>query len=121
MKITEDERILTPITKQTSLSFPPKSINNIPTKEWDGHQRGFDWQLEQARRVLEGPSFAPLRMTLWNPIYRIENTSSKPNLLDTIKILIYNFLEQMKITKSLEGVPIVQGVNTFKGNALLHI
>lgn len=34
---------------------------------WKDNQGGFDWELEKARRFLEGPSFAPLRMTLWQP------------------------------------------------------
>lgn len=34
---------------------------------WEGHKHGFDWQLERARRTLEGPAFAPFRMDYWKP------------------------------------------------------
>jgi len=85
--------------------------------KWDGYMDGFDWQLEQARRLLEGPSFAPLRMTLWQP----PNISSKrhpPGLVDSSRILLNNALQILGAAESLDGAPLVQGVNTFKGSPL---
>ena len=81
---------------------------------------GFDWTLEQARRMLEGPGFAPLRMTLWQPIRSLEeNGQSAPGFLDSFNILFNNALQMLGLAKSLDGAPLVQGVNTFKGSPLL--
>lgn len=85
---------------------------------WVGYMDGFDWQLEQARRLLEGPSFAPLRMTLWQP--NDEPISDKkrdpPGFFDQTKILLNNALQIVGIGESIDGAPMVQGVNTFKGS-----
>jgi cytochrome P450 family 97 subfamily B polypeptide 3 len=83
---------------------------------WAGYQEGFDWQLERARRLLEGPSFAPIRMTLWRPMG--ETTSNPPGLIDNVKILLNNALSMLGLAASFDGAPVVQGVNTFKGDPL---
>eukprot|EP01031_Cornospumella_fuschlensis_P040469 gene40469-49324_t len=59
---------------------------------WEGKKEGFDWHLEQARRLLEGPAFAPIRMTLWKPVYNVE----KPKA------------EQLGLAQSVDGAPLVQ-------------
>jgi cytochrome P450 len=86
--------------------------------EWDGKMTGFDWQLEQARTFLEGPAFAPFRMSLWRPT---ESSTLKakppPGLFDSSKILINNAFQILGMAESLDGAPLVQGVNTFKGDA----
>lgn len=87
-------------------------------REWEGYMEGFDWQLEQARRVLEGPSFAPIRSSLWQPIFGEESKQKKtlPGIFDTSKILLNNAFQIMGLSESLDGAPLVQGVNTFKGS-----
>jgi hypothetical protein len=82
--------------------------------DWDGYQDGFDWQLEQARRMLEGPSFAPLSMLLWQPAEK----RSPPGPFDTSKILINNALQIFGFAESLDGAPLVQGLDGFTGNAM---
>ena len=85
---------------------------------WEGYMEGFDWQLEQARRVLEGPSFAPIRSSLWQPILDEDSKQKKspPGIFDTSKILFNNALQIVGLSESLDGAPLVQGVNTFKGS-----
>jgi hypothetical protein len=89
---------------------------------WEGQEGygGFDWQLEQARRLLEGPGFAPLRMTLWQPIIVQDGIQPKkpPGIFDTSKILLNNALQMMGLSEGIDGAPMVQGVNTFKGSPL---
>eukprot|EP01040_Poterioochromonas_malhamensis_P003666 gene3666-3917_t len=92
-------------------------------ERWEGYQEGFDWQLEQARRLLEGPGFAPLRMTLWQPPTSIKRKSPdgspvtpQPNFWDHSKILLNNALQMFGLAESLDGAPVVQGVNTFRGS-----
>ena len=88
---------------------------------WEGNMEGFDWQLEQARRILEGPSFDPIRMTLWQPIlkdYRQQIEKKPPGFYDFTKILINNAFQIMGLAESMDGAPLVQGVNTFKGSPL---
>ena len=87
---------------------------------WEGYMEGFDWQLEQARRVLEGPSFAPIRSSLWQPILGEDSKQKKtpPGIFDTSKILLNNAFQLMGLAESLDGAPLVQGVNTFKGSPL---
>jgi len=75
----------------------------------------FDWQLERVRRVLEGPAFAPLRMTMWKPVLRPDERQQNPGFLDHMKILFCNTLEHFGFIPSLEGVPMAQVVSTFNG------
>lgn len=84
---------------------------------WVGYMDGFDWQLEQARRMLEGPSFTPLRMTFWQPP-SAPAKRQPPGLLDQTKILLSNALQIAGVVESMDGAPMVQGVNTFKGSVL---
>lgn len=86
---------------------------------WEGSMEGFDWQLEQARRVLEGPSFAPIRSKLWSPILNDSKLKKvPPGFFDASKILINNAFQIMGLAESMDGAPLVQGVNTFKGSPL---
>jgi hypothetical protein len=84
---------------------------------WEGNMDGFDWQLEQARRLLEGPGFAPLRMTLWKP-EEGQKEKPPPGFWDHTKILVNNALQMVGLADSIDGAPVVQGVNTFKGDPL---
>ena len=94
-------------------------VDDFDDDSWEGSMEGFDWTLEQARRMLEGPGFAPLRMTLWQPVRTLEeNGQAAPGFLDAFKILFNNALQMIGLAKSLDGAPLVQGVNTFKGSPL---
>lgn len=84
---------------------------------WVGNMDGFDWQLERARRLLEGPAFAPIRMTLWKPV-AIDLKKAPPGAWDHFKILLNNALQMVGAAESLDGAPLVQGVNTFKGSPM---
>lgn len=84
---------------------------------WVGNMDGFDWQLERARRLLEGPAFAPIRMTLWKPV-AIDQKRTNPGAWDHFKILLNNALQMVGAAESLDGAPLVQGVNTFKGSPM---
>ena len=64
-------------------------------------QDGFDWQLEQARRILEGPAFAPIRMTLWKPSLGSETKQKPPGFLDQTKILLNNAFQIAGIAESM--------------------
>lgn len=94
-----------------------KKDGSNSVEEWEGYMNGFDWQLEQARRLLEGPGFAPIRMTLWEPILAIENLP-RPGPIDAIRILLNNALSMMGLAESLDGAPVVQIVNNSKGSIL---
>lgn len=86
---------------------------------WDGYMEGFDWELEKARRLLEGPAFAPIRMTLWQPVQ--QKTKKAPGIFDQTKILLNNALQMIGIAESMDGAPLVQGVNTWKGSPISFI
>ena len=88
-------------------------------EEWDGNMEGFDWELEKARRMLEGPYFTPLRMTLWKPILdQGIDKKPPPGLFDSMKILLNNAIQMVGLGESLDGAPLVQGVNTFRGSPI---
>jgi cytochrome P450 len=82
-------------------------------EQWQG-VNGIDWQLERARRVLEGPTFAPFRMTMWAP--NVDEETSKPGFMDSAKILFFNALQILGLAESMDGAPLVNIVNKFKGS-----
>eukprot|EP01031_Cornospumella_fuschlensis_P028037 gene28037-33855_t len=88
---------------------------------WEGKKEGFDWHLEQARRLLEGPAFAPIRMTLWKPVYNVEKPKAEVSWWDGAYILLTNLLQQLGLAQSVDGAPLVQGVNTFRGDVLQFV
>jgi hypothetical protein len=124
MKVVGDEKIIfderSRISKRSSIKAPsvPPEIHTeyIGTEklkpdtdailnegeEWEGFMEGFDWQLERARRYLEGPGFAPIRMTLWQPSQLIDRLPS-PGPFDQLKILINNALQMLGLAESLDG------------------
>ena len=120
-----DAKLLLKLKKQTTV---PSQINTGSDEydgdfyedndEWKGSMDGFDWQLERARRLLEGPAFSPLRMTLWQPNYESTEKKTPPGMFDQAKILFNNALQMTGLAESLDGAPLVQGVNTFKGSPL---
>lgn len=84
--------------------------------QWQGSMEGFDWQLEQARRMLEGPGFAPLRMTLWQP--PTVSTRPPPGLADSARILLNNALQILGFAESIDGAPLVLGLNNYNGSTM---
>lgn len=83
---------------------------------WVGRMEGLDWELEKARRAFVGPDpgYAPFSMALWKPNSNV--TLTAPNFLDQWKILLNNALQLVGLAESMDGAPLVQGVNTFRGN-----
>lgn len=101
---TDDVEKLTSKRKKKDISVKEKNnIDEYDGDYWDNNMEGFDWELEKARRLLEGPAFAPIRMTLWQPI----ETKSKPGAIDQIKILLNNALQMAGWAESLDGAPLV--------------
>ena len=85
---------------------------------WVGNMDGFDWEIEKVRRLLEGPSFAPLRMTLWQPVLQRADGQKAPGFWDAARILLNNGLQMFGLAESLDGAPMVQGVMQFDGSPL---
>lgn len=105
---------VSPPSKQTSTSYS-KDISES-RDAWVGRMEGFDWELEKARRAFVGPDpgYAPFSMALWKPNSNV--TLAAPNFLDQWKILLNNALQLVGLAESMDGAPLVQGVNTFRGN-----
>ena len=87
---------------------------------WIDNYGGFggfdiDWELEKARRIIEGPSFAPLRMTLWQPPEIFGTRKSKPGFADNAKIFLNNALQLVGLAESFDGAPLVQGISSYNG------
>eukprot|EP01038_Epipyxis_sp_PR26KG_P008228 gene8228-11135_t len=100
--------------------LPPEIYSDVITEDgmgndpWEGRMDGFDWELEKARRMLTGPSFAPFRMTLWQP--EEGEKRPPPGFSDHAKILLNNALSMVGWADSMDGAPVVQGINTFRGS-----
>ncbi|KAG5192486.1 cytochrome P450 [Tribonema minus] len=74
---------------------------------------GFDWQLERARRALEGPAFSPFRMDFWRPV-EDESEIGVVTLWDTMYILLMNVAQKFG-WESVDGAPVAE-VGSFKGS-----
>ena len=110
----DSNKILEAITEAQSES------GTRPGDEWEGHKMGFDWEMEKARRMVEeqmGPSFAPFRMTLWEPTVR-DTYPDPPGLLDSLKILLGNAMQMMSLAESVDGAPMVQGMGNYTGDTV---
>ena len=79
-----------------------------------------DWELEKARRIIEGPAFAPLRMTLWQPPVATVKRS-QPGFLDHARIFVNNALQLVGLAESFDGAPLVQGISSYNGTASAFI
>jgi hypothetical protein len=89
-----------------------------PEKDvWAGRMEGIDWELEKARRMM--PGFSPISMTLWEP--DSGEFLPEPTFLDDMKILFNNALQMAGLAESMDGAPVVQGVNTYRGDPLQFI
>ena len=84
---------------------------------WEGHEYGFDWYLEQARRGMSegGGGFAPLRMTFWRPEEEAEELSP----WDTVYIILRN-LGQMVGLPSVDNAPVAK-IEKYTGSWLTFL
>ncbi|CAN0042320.1 unnamed protein product [Discosporangium mesarthrocarpum] len=83
--------------------------------DWEGHEYGFDWYLEQARRGMTNPGFTPLRMSFWKPVEQSEELS----FFDTAYILLRN-IGQMMGLPSVDNAPVAK-IDTYRGNWLTFL
>ncbi|KAJ1419557.1 cytochrome P450 [Ochromonadaceae sp. CCMP2298] len=58
-------------------------------------------------------------MTLWQPDQGEE--ISPPGFLDDMKILLNNAMQMAGLAESMDGAPVVQGVNTYRGDPIQFI
>lgn len=83
---------------------------------WEGHEYGFDWYLEQARRGMSsGSGFAPLRMNFWQPTEKAEELSP----WDTVYIILRN-LGQMVGLPSVDNAPVAK-IEKYTGSWLTFL
>eukprot|EP00903_Cladosiphon_okamuranus_P007141 g6935.t1 len=83
---------------------------------WEGHEYGFDWYLEKARRGMTSSSgFAPLRMNFWQPTEKAEEIS----LWDTVYIILRN-LGQMVGLPSVDNAPVAK-IEKYTGSWLTFL
>ena len=83
---------------------------------WEGHEYGFDWYLEQARRGMSSSSgFAPLRMNFWQPTEKAEELSP----WDTVYIILRN-LGQMVGLPSVDNAPVAK-IEKYTGSWLTFL
>ena len=80
---------------------------------WAGNMAGFDWQLEQARRALEGPAFSPFRMDYWRPP-KDEPEIGSVSQWDTFYILFMNVLQRLG-WPSVDRAPLAS-IGPYKGS-----
>lgn len=81
---------------------------------WEGHEYGFDWYLEQARRA-SSSGFAPLRMNFWQPTEKAEELSP----WDTVYIILRN-LGQMVGLPSVDNAPVAK-IEKYTGSWLTFL
>ena len=73
---------------------------------------GFDLQLELTRRVLDSPGLASILSE------GAKKKQTSIGLLDFATIMMNNAMQMVGVAESLDGAPLVQGVNSFKGSKL---
>ena len=73
---------------------------------------GFDLQLELTRRVLDSPGLASILCE------GTEKKQTSIGLFDYATIMMNNAMQMVGVAESLDGAPLVQGVNSFKGSKL---
>ena len=71
---------------------------------------GFDMQLELTRRVLDSPGLASVLLD------GAPKVQTPLGLFDFAKIMVNNAMQMVGIAESIDGAPLVQGVNSFKGS-----
>lgn len=107
--ISDDCELSDPIFDSVVDADPFQKVSNLPEAcEFDTD--GFNCQLEQTRRILEGSAFIPAENL------KMEKTTL--GIYDYAKILVNNAFQIIGIAESMDGAPLVQGVNTFKGSPL---
>lgn len=86
--------------------------------DWEGHEYGFDWYLEKARRGLVRDhigGFSPLRMTFWRPTEEAEELSP----WDAAYIILRN-LGQMVGLPSVDNAPVA-AIDKYTGSWLTFL
>lgn len=80
--------------------------------DWEGHEYGFDWYLEVARRGMETRrgGFSPLRMSFWRPT----EEAAELSFWDTMYIILRN-LGQMAGLPSVDNAPVAK-IPAYKGS-----
>jgi hypothetical protein len=107
---TKDEKTETSGRKSDSNLYDGSDV-------YDYNFGGFDidWELEKARRIIEGPAFSPLRMSFWRPPEIDGSRRSPPGFLDNAKIFLNNALQLAGLAESFDGAPLVQGISSYNG------
>lgn len=83
---------------------------------WEGHEYGFDWYLERARRGMSSSSgFAPLRMNFWQPTEKPEELSP----WNMVYIILRN-LGQMVGLPSVDNAPVAK-IEKYTGSWLTFL
>lgn len=83
---------------------------------WEGHEYGFDWYLEKARRGMSsGGYFTPLRMNFWQPTEEVEELTP----WDTVYIILRN-LGQMVGLPSVDNAPVAK-IEKYTGSWLTFL
>lgn len=83
---------------------------------WEGHEFGFDWYLEKARRGMTGAGgFSPLRMSFWRPTEEVEELS----FWDSAYIIMRN-LGQMVGLPSADNAPVAE-IQKYTGSWLTFL
>lgn len=84
---------------------------------WEGHEYGFDWYLEKARRGMAGDGgFSPLRMTFWRPT---EEEVEELSPWDAAYIIMRN-LGQMVGLPSVDNAPVAK-IDKYTGSWLTFL
>ena len=80
--------------------------------KFEDNIENFDVQLELTRRVLDSPGLASI-------LSGGTQERQKPNgPFDFARIMVNNAMQMVGIAESIDGAPLVQGVNSFKGSKL---
>lgn len=107
--VTEDENV--------DASAVLDDLARGDVRGWEGHEYGFDWYLEQARRGMSSGStgFTPLRMNFWRPTEAVEELSA----WDTVYIILRN-LGQMMGLPSVDNAPVAK-IEKYTGSWLTFL
>ncbi|CAB1105091.1 unnamed protein product [Ectocarpus sp. CCAP 1310/34] len=102
---------------QVDTSAVLDDLARVDVEGWEGHEYGFDWYLEKARRgmISSNSGFAPLRMNFWRPTEAAE----KLTLWDMIYIILRN-LGQMVGLPSVDNAPVAK-IDKYTGSWLTFL
>lgn len=102
---------------QVDASAVLDDLARVDVEGWEGHEYGFDWYLEKARRGVTSSDFgfAPLRMNFWRPTEEAEELSS----WDMMYIILRN-LGQMVGLPSVDNAPVAK-IDKYTGSWLTFL